>query len=65
LFNQQFFLLSQKSNKRLMAGTITRETKKGRPKDTARRNQKKWRELVPLILGSYLTHGPSKLIADG
>jgi hypothetical protein len=27
-----FFLLSQKSNKRLMAGTITRETKKGWPK---------------------------------
>jgi hypothetical protein len=58
------FLIIKKSNKRLMARTITRETKKeGQRKakrSTAHRNQTKRRELVLLmVVGSYLTHGPS------
>jgi len=28
---------------------------------TTRRNQKKKRELVPLVVGSYFTHGPSNV----
>jgi hypothetical protein len=64
-----FFLLSQKSNKRLMAGTITRETKKGWPKKGQKTHSpqepKKMERAIPLVVGSYLTHGPSKLIAAG
>jgi hypothetical protein len=54
-----FFFFSQKSNKRLMVGTITREAKKeGQRKakrHTAHKNQKKGRELVPFVVKSYLT----------
>jgi len=46
-----------------MAGTIIGETKReGQIKDkrhTTCKNQKKGRELVPLVVGSYFTHGPS------
>jgi hypothetical protein len=45
-----------------MAGTITGETKRvGQRKfkrQPACRNQKRERKLVPLVVGSYLTHGP-------
>jgi hypothetical protein len=43
-----------------MAITVTGETKReGQTKrHTARKNQKKGRELVPLMVQSYLTHGP-------
>jgi hypothetical protein len=55
--------LHKKFNKRLMAGAIIGETKReGQRKakrQTACRNQKKGRELVLLVVRSYLTHGPS------
>ncbi len=52
--------------KKLMAKTITQETKregqKKAKRHTTRRNQKneqkKRKELVPFMVGSYLTHGP-------
>jgi hypothetical protein len=57
---------TQKSNKRLMARTITRRQKsEGQRKAkrrTAPRNQRKERELVPLEVGSYLTHGLSNVV---
>jgi hypothetical protein len=47
-----------------MAGTITKETKRegqGKTKKcTTRKNQKR-EELVPFMVGSYLTHGPSNV----
>jgi hypothetical protein len=46
-----------------MAETITRETKREGQKKvkryTTHRNQKKRRELIPFVVGNYLTHGPS------
>jgi hypothetical protein len=46
-----------------MVRTIKEETKKeGQRKAkrlTTRRNQEKGKELVPLVVGSYLTHNPS------
>jgi hypothetical protein len=55
-------MLKQKSNKRLMVGTIIRETKRGRPKKGLKtynpQEPKKGKELVPLMVGSYLTNGP-------
>jgi hypothetical protein len=48
-----------------MAQTITGETKREgqkRPKDAQPAGtEKKGRELVPLVVGSYLTHGPSNV----
>ncbi len=55
---------TQKSYKRWMVETIIRGDKKGRPKDAQHaRTMKKKREkeLVPLAIGSYLTHGPSNV----
>jgi hypothetical protein len=52
---------SQKSNKRSMVETIIGETKREgqeRPKDEQFVRTKKNKELVPLMVGSYLTHGP-------
>jgi hypothetical protein len=60
--------MSQKSNKRLMAGTITGETKregqKERPKDVqpARTKKKEGRELVLLVVGNYFTHNLSNVV---
>jgi hypothetical protein len=48
---------SQKFNKRSMAGTITGETKREDQKRDSPEEPKK--KLVPLVVGSYLTHGPS------
>ncbi len=45
-----------------MARTITRETKKGRPKKGQKTynpqepNERK--DLIPSVLGNYITHGP-------
>jgi hypothetical protein len=47
-----------------VAGTITRKTKgeaKERSIDTQLVGTKEWRELVPLVVGGYLTHGPSNV----
>ncbi len=55
---------SQKSNKRSMAITSKWRQKrkaKERPKDAQPTRTKKGRELVPLVVGSYLTHGPSNV----
>jgi hypothetical protein len=56
---------TQKTNKRLMAGTITRETKregqKKAKRQTTRKNQKKGRKLIPFVVGSYFTHSPSNV----
>jgi hypothetical protein len=55
---------SQKSNKRSMAITIKWKQKrkaKERPKDAQPIRTKKGRGLVPLVVGSYLTHGPSNV----
>ncbi len=45
-----------------MAGTIIGETKRGRPKKGQKtynpQEPKKGKELIPLMVGSYLTHGP-------
>jgi hypothetical protein len=55
---------SKKYYKRLMAKTIKGETKKDGQKNAKRhgacRNQKK-KELIPLVVGSYLTHGHSNV----
>jgi hypothetical protein len=55
-------ILKEKSNKRLMVKTITGETKRGRPKKGQKtynpQEPKKGKELVPLVVGSYLPHGP-------
>jgi len=54
--------MSQKFNKRTMTGTIPRETKReGQRKakdEQPTGTKKKGEELVPLVVGSYLTHGP-------
>jgi hypothetical protein len=47
-----------------MAKTITRETKrkaKEKPKDAQPARTKKRKELVPLVVGNYLTHDPSNV----
>ncbi len=48
-----------------MVKTITRKTKmegqRKAKKRTAHKNQKKGRELIPLMVGSYLTHDPSNV----
>jgi hypothetical protein len=47
-----------------MAGTITQKTKveaKEMPKDLQLAGIKESRELVPLVVGSYLTHSPSNV----
>jgi hypothetical protein len=49
-----------------MAGTIIGKTKKGQPKKGQKTHsqgtqKKKGRELVPLMVGSYLTHCPSNV----
>ncbi len=46
-----------------MAGTITGETTRGgqrkaKRQTTCKKQKEKGRELVPLVVGSYLTHGP-------
>jgi hypothetical protein len=56
---------SQKSNKRLMVRSITWETKREGQRQakncTTHRNQKKGKKLVPIMVGSYLTHTPSNV----
>jgi hypothetical protein len=42
-----------------MAITITWETKRDGQKTNNLQEPKKGRELVPLVVGSYLTHSPS------
>jgi len=64
--NHYFDLIkSQKSNKRSLAITIVGRQKgkaKEKPKDTQPvRTKKKGRELVPLMVGNYLTHGSSNI----
>jgi len=53
---------TQKSNKRLMVGTIKEDTKKEGQREAKRRtthmNQEKGRELVPLVVGGNFTHTP-------
>ncbi len=53
---------TQKSNKRLMVGTIKEETKREGQRKAKRRttcrNQEKGKELVLLVVGGNLTHGP-------
>jgi len=47
-----------------MAGTITWKTKgqaKERPKDARPTRTEEGREIVPLVVGSYLTHNPSNV----
>jgi hypothetical protein len=61
-----FIKVTQKSNKRLMAGTITRKQKREGQRKAKRhithRNPHppppniKWKEPVPLVVISYLTH---------
>ncbi len=55
--------LMTKSNKRLMVGTITRESKRAGQRKakrcSIRKNQKKGEKLIPLVVGNYFTHGPS------
>jgi hypothetical protein len=43
-----------------MARTITWETKREGQKMHNPQKPKKGRELLPFMVGSYLTHGPSK-----
>jgi hypothetical protein len=55
---------SQKSNKRSMVKPSLGRQKgkvKKRPKDEQFARTKKGRELDPLVVGSYLTHGPSNV----
>jgi hypothetical protein len=58
---------AQKSNKRLTTKTIIGETKREGQRKAKRcttyMNQKKRRELVPLMVGSYLTHNFLKSLA--
>jgi hypothetical protein len=60
----QCSLHKQKSNKRTMAKTITRETKREGQKKAKRciahMNQKNG-EIVPFVVGNYLTHIPSNV----
>jgi hypothetical protein len=46
-----------------MTKTTTQGRKQGKPKERSKDKQptgtKKKRKLVPLVVGSYLTHGPS------
>jgi hypothetical protein len=47
-----------------MAGTITQKTKgeaKEKPKNSQLAGVKERRELVPLVVGSYLTHSSSNV----
>jgi hypothetical protein len=57
--------LKKNLNKRLMIGTITRETKReGQRKakrNTTCMNPKKGKEPVPLMVRSYFTHSPSNV----
>jgi hypothetical protein len=49
-----------------MAGTITQKTKgeaKEKPKNSQLTGIKERRELVPLVVGSYLTHSSSNVIS--
>jgi hypothetical protein len=58
------FSRGQKIQQKLMVGTITRKTKgkaKKRPKVVQPTSTKERKELVPLMVGSYLTHNPSNL----
>jgi hypothetical protein len=51
----------QSKKKKPLAKTITQKTKgkaKERPKDAQHVGTKEGRELVPLVVGSYLTHNP-------
>jgi hypothetical protein len=50
---------SKKSNKKLMAGTIITWKTKGKAKAQEEAGTKVGRELVPLMVGSCLTHNPS------
>jgi hypothetical protein len=54
---------TQKTNKNMMAKTIPREIKRGRPKKGQKmlspKGPKRGRELVFLMVESYLTHKPS------
>jgi len=55
---------SKTPNKKLMAGTITWKTEgkaKERPKDARPTRTEERRELVLLVVGSYLTHNPSNV----
>jgi hypothetical protein len=49
-----YLSVHSKSNKRLMVGTITKETKK-------RKGQKTHSQMVPLMWGSYLTHSSTNV----
>jgi RNA recognition motif-containing protein len=51
----------QKSNKRSMAGTITKETKKEGQRMHNPQEPKKRRKQVPLMVGNYFTHSPSNV----
>jgi hypothetical protein len=44
-----------------MVGTMEGDTKKKGQKQTTHKNQKE-RELIPLVVGSYFTNGPSNVI---
>jgi hypothetical protein len=50
-----------KSSKRLMARTIIRETKREGQKMHNMQDPKQGRELIPLMVGNYFTHNPSKV----
>jgi hypothetical protein len=56
--------MGQKIQRKPMARTITRKTKgkaNEKPKDAQPTRTKEGRELVPLVVGSYLTHHPSNV----
>jgi hypothetical protein len=51
----------KKSNKRLVARTITRKTKREGQNTNNLQEPKKGRELVPLMVGSYFIHNSSNV----
>jgi hypothetical protein len=53
---------TQKSNKRSMARTIRVQAKEGPKHPQPVGIKKKGRELVPLVVGSYFSHGPSNVV---
>jgi hypothetical protein len=57
--------VSQKSNKKIHGQNHHKGDKKGRPKKGQNmympQEPKKWRKLVPLMIGSYFIHSPSNV----
>jgi hypothetical protein len=58
--------MRQKSNKRLMSKTIIGETKregqrKAKKHIACKKPKKKMEKLIPFVVGSYFTHGPSNV----